>query len=329
LIKATDLSIEGKPFLNKKMNPKVSIIMATFNRAHLIEETLISIQNQTMSDWECLIIDDGGTDNTKEVIKPILEKDQRFKFLKRPNNYKKQIPGCRNYGLDIAAGDFIIFFDDDDIVHPQNLELCIKELQNNKYNYCRYERKVFSGSFNQLFDLSKSYKTSEITQNDLDSFILNILQFNSCQVMWEKRCFDSLRFNETLLYAEEWECYGRILMKPIIGINIQKTLFYGRKHKNSNTGEFWNDDPIRLQSQKRAVFLMCQNLNKSNLLSTFLLHYLCGLSISYRDRKLLIKILDTANSDYWNKLKLKFKFIFFPVYKKWIYIRRTLKKRRK
>ena len=71
------------------MNPEVTIIMATYNRAHFIVETLISIQNQTYSEFECLIIDDGGTDNTLEVITPILNKDLRFKSLKRPDNYKK------------------------------------------------------------------------------------------------------------------------------------------------------------------------------------------------------------------------------------------------
>ncbi len=53
--------------------PEVSIIMATYNRAHLIEESLISIQNQTFENWECIIIDDGSTDETSEVIKTFLK----------------------------------------------------------------------------------------------------------------------------------------------------------------------------------------------------------------------------------------------------------------
>jgi glycosyltransferase involved in cell wall biosynthesis len=96
-------------------NPKVSIIMATYNRAHFIVETLVSIQNQTFLDWECIIVDDGGTDNTKEVIKPIIEEDKRFLYVQRDDIYQKGLPGCRNNGLDIAKGDYIIFFDDDDI----------------------------------------------------------------------------------------------------------------------------------------------------------------------------------------------------------------------
>lgn len=92
------------------MIPKVTIIMATYNRAHFIVESLHSIQNQTFENWECFIIDDGGTDNTIEVIKPVLEKDFRFQFLNRPESYKKGLPGCRNYGLDLAKGDYVVFF---------------------------------------------------------------------------------------------------------------------------------------------------------------------------------------------------------------------------
>ena len=115
------------------MKPIVTIIMATYNRAHFILETLLSIQKQTFGDWECLIIDDGGTDNTPEVIAPILAQDVRFQYMNRPETYLKGLPGCRNFGLDIANGEYIIFFDDDDIVHPLNLELCLKEIKNKDY----------------------------------------------------------------------------------------------------------------------------------------------------------------------------------------------------
>ena len=66
-----------------QVNVQVSIIMATYNRAHFIVETLQSIQNQTFSDFECLIIDDGGTDNTQEVIKKLCLENKKIKANKR------------------------------------------------------------------------------------------------------------------------------------------------------------------------------------------------------------------------------------------------------
>ena len=130
------------------MKPEISIIMATYNRAHFIVETLQSIQKQIFENFECLIIDDGGTDNTLEVIQPIIGNDKRFLFLKRTEKYKKGLPGCRNYGLDIAKGNYIIFFDDDDIIHSQNLATTIQILKNEDFDFCCYQKESF---INEVF----------------------------------------------------------------------------------------------------------------------------------------------------------------------------------
>ena len=153
--------------------PKVSIIMATYNRAHFIVETLHSIIKQTHAHWECIIVDDGGNDNTAEVISPILEKDARFTFSRRNDTYQKGLPGCRNYGIDKATGDFIIFFDDDDIAHPQNLEICVHELSTKDISFCRYIRKTFTGDFDYNFDYSKEYTSFYIDKRDINKILKN------------------------------------------------------------------------------------------------------------------------------------------------------------
>lgn len=274
-----------------------------------------SIQHQTFTDWECLIIDDGGTDNTVEVILPILGQDSRFKYLKRPNNYKKGLPECRNYGIDLAKGDYIIFFDDDDIVHPQNLELCVLELDKNDISFCRYLRSVFVGNFNYKFDYSKEYTFFFIDLSDIEKVLKNELPFNSCAIMWKRVCFKENRFIETLMYAEEWELYSRILSSGNRGISIEKCLFYGRKHPNSNTGEFYKNNPIRLNSKKEAIRLITDNLVNNNLLSESLLKYLSGLAIGYRDTKLLNDIILKSRIKLNNKLFLQLKYWLFPIWK--------------
>jgi len=303
--------------------PKVTIIMATYNRAHFIVETLNSIQNQTYVNWECLIIDDGSNDNTIEVILPILEIDNRFQFLKRTESYKKGLPGCRNYGLDLAKGDYIQFYDDDDIVHPQNLELCVSEISQKDIFFCRYVRSVFIGNFKYNFDYSKVYKSFCIDINDVEKILKNELPFNSCAVMWKKECFKENRFIETLMYAEEWELYSRILSSGIKGISIEKCLFYGRKHPNSNTGEFYNYNPIRINSKKEAIRLVTNNLVSKNLLTPSLLKYLTGLAIGFRDTKLLNDIIEKAGIKINIKLFLQIKYLLFPI---WKVYKRTVKK---
>lgn len=283
--------------------PKVSIIMATYNRADYIVESLLAIQNQTFSSWECIIIDDGGTDNTVEVITPILEKDIRFKFYKRTDSYLKGLPGCRNFGLDLAQGDYIIFFDDDDIPHPQNLELCVNELTDKTIYFCRYLREVFFDDFEYKFDYSKQYTTFSIDKNDVEKMLKNELPFNSCAVMWKKECFEKNRFIETLMYAEEWELYSRIVSSGYNGISIDKCLFYGRKHQNSNTGEFYNDNPIRRKSYVDAILNVVENLKDKNLVSNSIIRYFLLIALNFKEFSLAEKIITTLKLTTFQRLK--------------------------
>lgn len=294
-------------------NPKVTIIMATYNRSRFIVETLKSINKQTFKDWECLIIDDGSFDNTQEVIAPIVDNDYRFQYLKRPYNYLKGLPGCRNYGLDTAKGEFVIFFDDDDIVHPQNLELCVLELSNNNVKFCRYIRDVFFGEFDYEFSYSKEYSSFFIDANDIEKILKNELPFNSCAVMWKKECFINNRFVEHLMYAEEWELYSRLISSGITGISIDKCLFYGRKHPDSNTGEFYNDNPIRKKSKKDAILLVVQNLKEKNLITDSLLHYFIQMSLDYKEYKLFQKIEEIIQLPTFYKLKWRLFFLILPL----------------
>ena len=100
--------------------PKVSIIIPTYNRAHLIESTLDSIRQQIFTDWECLIIDDFSTDNTTTVIGRYCQNDTRFLYLK--NQRAKGAPGARNTGLMYCHSPLVLFFDSDNIMEPNMLK---------------------------------------------------------------------------------------------------------------------------------------------------------------------------------------------------------------
>jgi glycosyltransferase involved in cell wall biosynthesis len=99
---------------------KVTIIIPTYNRSGLISNTLRSIQNQSFDDWECLIVDDHSTDNTAQIIDSFSEIDCRFKYMKNTN--KKGACGARNTGLNASKGEYIVFFDSDDIMARDHLK---------------------------------------------------------------------------------------------------------------------------------------------------------------------------------------------------------------
>lgn len=105
------------------MNSLVSIVIPTFNRAHLIGETLDSILSQTHSNWECIIVDDGSTDATEIIILDYIQKDSRFHFYRRTFGTLKGPSSCRNIGLNKANGEFVMFLDSDDLL----IEFCIED----------------------------------------------------------------------------------------------------------------------------------------------------------------------------------------------------------
>ncbi|HEU4496897.1 MAG TPA: glycosyltransferase family A protein [Flavobacterium sp.] len=139
----------------------ISIIIPTFDRAHIIHETLESVITQTYKNWECIIVDDGSTDHTLKVFKEFSFKDSRFKFYSRPKHKKKGPSSCRNYGLDKAEGNYILFLDSDDLLAKDCLERRFRYASENaKYDFWIFKTKAFADfpgdnkiTFNQAMEV--------------------------------------------------------------------------------------------------------------------------------------------------------------------------------
>lgn len=102
----------------------VSVIIPTYNRASLIKRSIMSVLNQTYNNLELIIVDDGSTDNTEEIVKSI--KDERIVYIKQPN---KGACEARNNGIDYAKGEYIAFQDSDDVWHINKIERQLETLK--------------------------------------------------------------------------------------------------------------------------------------------------------------------------------------------------------
>lgn len=268
---------------------KITIIMATYNRAHFIEETIQSIRNQTYENWECLIIDDGGTDKTLDVIAPILKIDKRFKFYIRPDKFLKGLSSCRNFGLNLAKGDYIIFFDDDDIVHPNNLEFCLNGFSIEQVDFVHYKLQSFIDKVDLIQQhFTVNYKTDNTF---LESILTFKASFVSCSVMWNKKCFKDNYFDENLKYAEEWELYSRIVSQGYVGLVLNNILYYNRRHSNSNTSSFFSQSSQMYLSQKKATELVLNNLYSKKKLNEEIIKYFISIAIQINSFSLFAKII--------------------------------------
>ncbi len=108
---------------------KVSIILPTYNRVRFLPEVLCSIEQQEFRDWELIVVDDGSTDNTKEIVNNFRKKSQnKVSYIYQDN---KGPGAARNKGLDYATGIYIAFCDSDDIWLPHHLKRCVNVLDLN------------------------------------------------------------------------------------------------------------------------------------------------------------------------------------------------------
>lgn len=112
-------------------NQTVSVVITTKNRCELLMKAVKSVQQQTLTDFECVIVDDGSTDETEERIAQEVKNDKRFSYIKiapedsRGGNY------ARNTGIKATSGEYVAFLDDDDVWLPEKLELQSRFLDRN------------------------------------------------------------------------------------------------------------------------------------------------------------------------------------------------------
>ena len=112
----------------------ISVVIPAYNAGHVIEKCLCSLQNQSYSDFECIVVDDASTDDTRSVIDRVTFGDERFS---RVDNSQNVGPSrCRNIGIKLARGEYIYFLDADDWVEAESLSVLINQVQGRSLDYC-------------------------------------------------------------------------------------------------------------------------------------------------------------------------------------------------
>ena len=100
--------------------PAISIIIPMYNVEKYLRRCLDSVQNQTFTDWQAICVDDGSPDKSGEIAEEYAKKDKRFIVIHKENG---GLSDARNVGMEHATGDYILYIDSDDFIHPQTLEI--------------------------------------------------------------------------------------------------------------------------------------------------------------------------------------------------------------
>ncbi|MCG2430487.1 glycosyltransferase family 2 protein [Aequorivita xiaoshiensis] len=281
-------------------NPLISIIIPTYNRANLIGETLMSIQNQTYQNWECIVVDDRSTDNTEEVINEFCKADNRIQYFKKPSHLLKGPSAARNYGVERSKGEYINFFDSDDLMHPQKLEVDLINIQSGSYDFTISQSQFFKEGGSP----TKKFWNNELWSDDpINDFIIKKIGWGVNSPLWKKECLieHNLHFDEKLITGDDYIFHIKALNKGMIPY-VNKDILVQLKIHNNRLNELKNKSRYKL---KIAYSLLTDKSLKLNRISN--------------DRLVKMGLRQLSNSfknkDIKNGLSYSFKFLFLKAFK--------------
>tara|TARA_R110001632_G_scaffold66751_5_gene157090 strand:- start:1245 stop:2228 length:984 start_codon:yes stop_codon:yes gene_type:complete len=236
-----------------KQEPLISIIIPIYNRATLIEETLRSIEAQTYTNWECILVDDGSTDDTLAVITEFAKTDQRIHLYKRPSTLIKGADACRNYGFERSSGVYVNWFDSDDLMLPEHLEKKVNALLSNNdldASFC----------FNQSFSMVDGKQELGVInsfqkKNLLEDLILRKQFVQTGCGLWKKSYIEAQFVNEaifdvTLTQSQDYDFYARVFVKEPEFVIVEEPLFLFRRGNESISTAY-----LSLNSQHLSSFI--------------------------------------------------------------------------
>jgi glycosyltransferase involved in cell wall biosynthesis len=220
--------------------PEISVIIPVYNGEKTIQETLESVFNQTFSDYELIVINDGSTDFTLKILSHV--KDSRLKVFSYPNGNQAV---SRNRGISHASGKYIAFLDADDLWTPDKLEQQFEALQAHPEAAVAYSWSDYIDETSQFLRRG-SYKT--INGNTYPYFLLaNILENGSNPLIRRQALVEVGNFNPDFTPAEDWDMWLR-LAKQYQFITIPKPQILYRQSSQSASANV-----LRLETGSKKV----------------------------------------------------------------------------
>lgn len=191
------------------MKEKISVIIPTFNRGDLLGNSIKSVLNQTYKNLEVIVVDDGSTDNTKDVVDSF--QDQRIKYIKLEEN--KGGSNARNFGIQNSNGKYISFQDSDDIFYPDKLETQFKNIiyKNSNLDFCKI-KVIFNDSYSKFYPNSR--QENSISKGDIFNELISKGNFISTQAMLIKRNYmKKYLFDPLLPRLQDFDLILRMIPK--------------------------------------------------------------------------------------------------------------------
>lgn len=228
--------------------PFFSIIIPTYNRANFIAKTLDSLLKQTFHDFEIIVVDDGSTDNTEDVVNSF---NHSKIFYHRKQNAERG--AARNYGAKLAKGQFLNFFDSDDLAYPNHLYEAIKVVETKGHP------PVFHLGYDLQNPSGEIIRAENIPDGDVSSKLI-FTNFLSCNgVFIRKDIFDKFLFPEDrrMAASEDWALWLTLASRyPLMNKNVITSSVVMHDQRSIHD---WNADKVIVRDTLLIDYLINDN----------------------------------------------------------------------
>ena len=231
----------------EKISPKISVIIPVYNAMPYLKDTLFTLRAQTYKNFEVLLIDDGSKDESPALCDKYAREDSRFRVFHRPNS---GVSVSRNFGLDQAAGEYIVFCDSDDIYEKNSLELMLDVYD--QYNpdlvisgYCRYYD--VPGKPRQEYSLSKYSISIMKSTKELATLFFrpetNLFGISIWAKMYRAGIIQQyhIRFPEDISYEEDC-CFNLEYMRHVVTTGVLKDVLYRYRQREVSLSKGYRSD---------------------------------------------------------------------------------------
>lgn len=276
-------------------NPKISIIIPVYNVERFLHTCLDSILAQSFTDWEAIIVDDGGKDRSGEICDEYCKKDERFRVFHRENH---GVSASRNFGIKQAKGACLCFVDSDDYIHQHMLEILYQSIINSNYDVImsREEDVYDTGSSRATEKQEVCYSTKEVTTKDFFYGVTHSegkdknLYFHLHGKLYRKEAVDGILLDEDLSLSEDMLFNVKVFSRGATAMLVPLTMYY-RTLLRQDSLSVNVKDTLKLNTD---VFMRALNFVPEKYRYLFLEHIMQRV-ISLRGRDLFAKSSKTDN----------------------------------
>lgn len=200
--------------------PTISIVMPAYNISGYISESIKSVLNQTFCDFELIVVDDGSTDNTKDVVKAF--EDERIILIENPHDFIRSY----NSGIRAAKGEYIVRMDADDIMLPHRLQVQLEYMENNPgIDVC--------GSWMETFGATQRLVKTPVEHDKIAAYLLRGNPLNHPTTILRKKSLLSCGmypnlYKSSFIFAEDYKLWVDLIRKGLYFANIPEVLLYYR-----------------------------------------------------------------------------------------------------